>query len=90
MNYIEQETIKMLENFTLNSKVDEFDTYRKWVMTLDRESVKHVIIGCATFRLKNSKSRMFSATKKEKEKAIYNVNISKIYLNFAKDIFYCM
>jgi hypothetical protein len=32
---------------------------------------------------------MFSATKEEKQRAKFNIEISNIYLDFAKEAFYC-
>ena len=90
MKEAELEVIKTLENDTLDNtenKAERFENYRQWVLSLNKESLKGVIIGCAAFRLKNSNSRMFSATKEEKEKAKFNVEISNIYLDFAKDVF---
>jgi len=92
MKKTELEVIKILETDTLDStenKSERFEAYRQWVLSLNKESLKGVIVGCATFRLNNSNSRMFSATKEEKQKAKFNIEIANIYLDFAKDAFYC-
>lgn len=88
MKEAELEVIRRLERNHLEDNKC-FDDYRQWVRSLSKESLKGVISGCATFRLNNSVSRMFAATKAEKLKAKYNVEVSDIYLNFAKEIFYC-
>jgi hypothetical protein len=92
MKNTEIEVIKILETDTSDStenKAERFQAYREWVLSLNKESLKGVIVGCATFRLNNSNSRLFSSTKEEKERAKFNVEISNIYLDFAKEAFYC-
>ena len=92
MKKTELEVIEILKTDTLDStenKTERFEAYRCWVLSLNKESLKGVIVGCATFRLNNSNSMLFSATKEEKRKAKFNVEISNIYLDFAKDVFYC-
>ena len=92
MKKTELQVIKILETDTLDStenKSERFEAYRQWVLSLNKESLKGVIVGCATFRLNNSNSRMFSSTEKEKLKAKFNIEISNIYLDFAKEAFYC-
>jgi len=93
MKKTELQVIKILETDTLDStedKAERFEAYREWVISLNEEDLKGVIIGCATFRLMNSNSRMFFSTKEEKEKAKFNVEVSNIYLDFAKEVFYCV
>ncbi len=88
----ELEVIEILKTDTLDStenKAERFESYRHWVLSLNKESLKGVIVGCATFRLNNSNSILFSATEEEKQKARFNVEISNIYLDFAKEVFYC-
>ena len=89
----QKQVLKILENYTLDStenKKNKFEFYKNWVLSLNKEELKGVIIGCAIFRMKNSKSRLFLATKKEKLKAKYNIKVANIYLDFAKDVFYCL
>lgn len=86
------EVIEILKTDTLDStenKAERFEAYRRWVLSLNKESLKGVIVGCATFRLNNSNSILFSATKEEKQKVKFNIEISNIYLDFAKEVFYC-
>ena len=92
MKKTELEVIKRLETDKLDStenKSQRFEAYRQWVLSLNKESLKGVIVGCATFRLNNSNSRMFSATKEEKQRAKFNIEIANIYLDFAKEACYC-
>ena len=93
MKKTELQVIEILNIDTLDNtenKAERFEAYRQWVLSLNKESLKGVIVGCATFKLKNSNSRLFLATKEEKEKAKFNTEIANIYLDFAKDVFYCL
>lgn len=92
MKKTEIQVIEILKTDTLDStenKSERFEAYRKWVLSLNKEHLKGVIIGCATFRSNNSNSRLFSDTKEEKQKAKFNIEIANIYLDFAKEAFYC-
>ena len=89
---IELQVIEILKTDTLDStenKAERFECYRQWVLSLNKEHLKGVIIGCATFRLRNSNIKLFSTTKEEKQKAKFNINMANIYLDFAKEAFYC-
>lgn len=89
----QNQVLKILENDTNDStenKKNKFEFYKNWVLSLNKEQLKGVIIGCAIFRIKNSNSRLFLATKKEKQKAKYNIKVANIYLDFAKDVFHCL
>ena len=90
MKTIEEQTILILETDTQDSnenKSKKFDLFREWVVSLNKEQLKGVIIGCATFRLQSSNSRLFGKTKKEKQFAGFKVKISNIYRQFAKSVF---
>jgi hypothetical protein len=91
MKKAEFKVIDRLKHDTLDStenKLERFEFYRQWVLSLTKEDLKGVIVGCATFRLNNSNSKLFSATKEEKQKAKFNIEIANIYLDFAKEVFY--
>jgi hypothetical protein len=81
----------MLENHTaldMNDKSNRYLLYKEWVSELDVEKLKGVIIGCAEFRLINSNKRLFSKDKESKIIFKSNVEISEMYLAFAKELLY--
>lgn len=91
MKNIEKEAVKILEIHTSDMLKDIascFKEYKGWILSLNAEELKGAIIGCAVFKYNNSRVKVLSSNKIEKNKARYNIKIAKIYLNFAKDVFY--
>lgn len=92
---MEESEEKVIELLTLNTKqevrnTDElFDIYKDWVNGLNHEELKGVIRGCASFRYDNSRVLLISKDKLAKIDSEYKKQVSQIYLDYAKDVFYC-
>ena len=67
---------------------NSFKSYKEWVLSLDKDELKGVILGCASFRLKYSNARIFAIDKANKIDAKFKVKIATSYLNFVKEIFF--
>jgi|TARA_Y100000310_G_scaffold210338_1_gene210947 hypothetical protein len=67
---------------------NNFESYKEWVLSLDKDELKGVILGCASFRLKYSNARIFAIDKANKIDAKFKVKIATSYLNFVKEIFF--
>jgi hypothetical protein len=90
MREAELEVIKKLEYVTSCSQMranEEFNDYREWVVSLDTESLKGVIIGCAVFRYKSELITIMKKPKEEINAAKFKTQVAQIYINFAKDVF---
>jgi hypothetical protein len=91
LKLIEKKIIELLDNHTSNESVGKSGKYKEYQLIIkdfNTEQLKSVISGCALFRLENSNSRIFSKKEEHKETAKYKVDISNIYLEYAKELLY--